>query len=178
MQYNFYQSFNLSIKSINYRSYYWKNLIPQEWQIILMGDGSCTQNITSLTGKKTKVKILKENNYKIVDNTSTVREVYLYNDQENILAFATSRWHYRKKLLLVNNISVPIGQLLIEHKQDFYKEINEIYNGYCQKLECKFHHKGLIWGRRYTLYYKSIPLASFEEIFSPIISTFFQNKQK
>ena len=67
----------------------------------------------------------------------------------------------------------PIGQSLIESRIDIYKDIHEIYYGYCQHLENRFQINEPTWGRKYTIYCENRPLTTIQEIFSPQIVEFF-----
>lgn len=59
-----------------HNSYYLNNLIPKEWQLILLNDGSFTKTLTSLTGQKTNIHILGEYTYKLISNKK--KEKYGY----------------------------------------------------------------------------------------------------
>ena len=155
--------------------YYSNNFLPIVWDLLLKSDGSFTQNLNSLTGQIIQVEILSlYNNFKICNNC-TIREVWIKDQQGNKLAFAKSLWpnKIQNKLLVNLPVNQPIGQSLIQFKIDIYKDIHEIYYGYCQYLEENFHHKGPMWGRKYTLYYEDKQVATIQEIFSPQILKLF-----
>lgn len=173
LKYKFQKILFLPINNTNYN---FKNLIPIEWQLILISDGSFTQNLNSLTGKRISLEVISLNNTKIINNNKNIiiREVWIKDNKYNKLAFAKSLWPITNS---TRNIELPkdkpIGQSLIEFKVDIYKDIHEIYYGYCGYLERKFNYNGPTWGRKYTLYYKKKRLATIQEIFSPQITNLF-----
>lgn len=164
--------FSKNIHSINYNL---KEFIPKEWQLILMSDGSFTQNLISLTGKIISLSIISQSIYYPLNSKSCIREIWLVDSLCRKLAFAQSIWpKYNKN---ENNIFKPnnqtIGQLLIESKVDIHKDIHEIYYGYCTYLEKHLSINEPTWGRKYTIYYNNRPLTTIQEIFSPSIINFF-----
>lgn len=173
LKYKFEKILFLPINNTNYTL---KNLIPIEWQLILLSDGSFTQNLNSLTGKRIKIEVISLNSIKRIKskNNITIREIWIKDNKDKKLAFAKSLWPVINS---PSNIKLPknqsIGQSLIEFKVDIYKDIHEIYYGYCGYLEKKFNYNGPTWGRKYTLYYKKKHLATIQEIFSPQITNFF-----
>nr|QCI09068.1 hypothetical protein [Inkyuleea mariana] len=151
------------------------DLIPIEWQIILMSDGSFTQNLNSLTGKCTKIKIFQKYNDILINQIKNIRVVWLKNDKFDQLTFARSLWRYTctDSITLKLSKQKAVGQSIIESKIDIYKDIHEIYYGYCIYLEKKFNSKKPIWGRKYTLYYNHQSYAVIQEFFSPNLINFF-----
>lgn len=155
--------------------YHLSSYIPIKWQLILMSDGSFTQNLVSLTGKIIHLRIIDYFIYNSSHNHNHIREVILKNSRQINLTFARSSWpvylyNISKYSKLINK---PIGQSLIETKIDIYKEIHEIYYGYCKSLERQFQFNGPIWGRRYTIYHKAVPLTTIDEVFSKEITHLF-----
>nr|YP_010904220.1 hypothetical protein REQ04_pgp156 [Catenella fusiformis]WCH57471.1 hypothetical protein [Catenella fusiformis] len=151
--------------------YHFNYYIPKEWQLILMNDGSLTQSLTSLTGELANLKVVEEYSYKLIDNIRKTRQVWLEDYKSNKLALAESLWPSPKKNQLSNH--KPIGQSFIEYQFDIYKDIHEIYYGYCSYLENIFNCQGPIWGRKYTIYYQKKRLATLREIFAPEVIDFF-----
>ena len=140
-----------------------------------MSDGSYTQNLISLTGEIIHLNIVFESKYYTLNNNSHIREIWLTDSSYKKLAFAQSIWPLYNKtqnnILKLNNQT--IGQLLIESKIDIYKDIHEIYYGYCIYLEEQLSINEPIWGRKYTIYYNKKPLTTIQETFSPNIIDFF-----
>jgi chorismate-pyruvate lyase len=68
--------------------------LPIELQLILMNNGSLTQNFNSITGEQIKIQVIKQKSKK---NREITRKVWI---KENLrkLAFAESYW--QKKTLI------------------------------------------------------------------------------
>nr|YP_009295731.1 conserved hypothetical plastid protein [Mastocarpus papillatus]AOL58215.1 conserved hypothetical plastid protein [Mastocarpus papillatus] len=165
----------------NSTKYTFQPLIPIEWQLILISDGSFTQNLNSLKGKRIQIEVLSSSSNSKIEKKNIIREVWIKDNQENKLAFAQSLWPNNNiKGKNYNYIKLPqyqaIGQSLIELKIDTYKDIHEIYYGYCTYLENNFNYNGPIWGRKYTIYKNRQRFVTIQEIFSPQIINFFNLK--
>ena len=180
-KYNFQKIWSISSKNLENRiknyDYRFCQIIPMEWQLILINDGSFTQNLISLTGKNILLHIAFGSTYKTLDYNKYIRGVWLQDNNSNssYLTFARSSWptYISNQNNLPKYLYKPIGQSLVESRTDIYKDIHEIYYGYCINIEDKLKIKGPIWGRKYTIYYKNKPLATIEEIFSSKIKDFF-----
>nr|AOM64568.1 hypothetical protein Riqu_089 [Riquetophycus sp.] len=175
--YKFKKIWTISLNNINNKQNIAKhNYIPLKWQLLLTSDGSFTQNLTSLTGNTINLNIISTFIYKSFKYTNHIREVCLQDTIYQNLAFAKSTWPIYKnnKITEIKKLhKKPVGQVLIESKIDIYKDIDEIYYGYCEHLENQFQIDEPIWGRKYTIYYKNYPLTTIQEIFSPNIVNFF-----
>lgn len=168
---------NLKGSPYNKHTYYKLiKFIPVEWQLILMSDGSFTQNLISLTGHSIKLNIVSNSIYQLDKNNSKIREIWLIDQYYNKLAFAQSIWpKYDNQISYAfTNSNKPIGQTLFESQTDVYKDIHEIYCGYCTNLDHQFQFDDVIWGRKYTMYSNKEPLTTIHEIFSPKIIDFFR----
>nr|YP_009774136.1 conserved hypothetical plastid protein [Caulacanthus okamurae]QIZ74753.1 conserved hypothetical plastid protein [Caulacanthus okamurae] len=165
-RYNFHKLLSINMR---HQARNLTTIIPKEWLLILVNDGSFTETLTYLTGKKISIEIVKQHSLKKI---CTTREIWLQNNKNVKLAFAKSFLPLSKVIELYNN--KPIGQSLIEHKTDIYKDIHEIYYGYCQYLENRFDCKGPLWGRKYTIYYNETRLVTLQEIFAPKIINFLK----
>nr|YP_009392628.1 hypothetical protein [Bostrychia tenella]ARW61190.1 hypothetical protein [Bostrychia tenella] len=150
-------------------------LMPNKWQLILMSEGSLTKNLNYLTSKITKIGVLQQKNSKNQVINRTIRCVWLETCIYTKLTFARSLWiliNTNKPYNLINP-NKPIGSSFIEYKIDTYKDIHEVYYGYCQNLEKNFPFPKTIWGRKYTLYYANKSSVIIQEFFSPYITYFF-----
>ena len=182
--YRFYKIWSISVnnnitkQNHKHITYELINSIPIELQLILMSDGSFTQNLISLTGNIINLNIIFKSTHKILNSSNHVREILLTDTTCKPLAFAQSIWPKYDNRIQYSAIlkNQPIGQSFIESKVEIYKEMHEIYYGYCTLLEKKFFSDGPIWGRKYTIYHKQKPLTVIQEIFSPeIINLFTKN---
>nr|YP_009295835.1 hypothetical protein Schim_089 [Schimmelmannia schousboei]AOM64770.1 hypothetical protein Schim_089 [Schimmelmannia schousboei] len=169
--YTFHFIFSLPVN----KNYSYKNLssiIPTEWQLILMNDGSFTQNLHSLTGKHININISQTLNARSNNKKKNRRVIWLEDEINNKFISARSLWILQSNNNQYIKTNKPVGQSFIESKADIYKEINEIYYGYCTYLEQKFNSKNPIWGRKYTLYYNQQSYAIIQEFFSPQLINF------
>lgn len=152
-----------------------RQLIPIQWQLILISEGSFTQTLSYLTRKNTKINILQKKYSQHQITNRSIRCVWLETCIYTKLTFARSLWIILKNNKIYNkiNINKPIGTSFIQDKIDIYKHIHEIYYGYCNNLERDFKLRGPIWGRKYTLCYSNKSSVIIQEFFSPYISHFF-----
>nr|YP_009294485.1 hypothetical protein Aspa_089 [Asparagopsis taxiformis]AOM65968.1 hypothetical protein Aspa_089 [Asparagopsis taxiformis] len=146
-------------------------LIPMEWYLILMSDGSFTQHLYTLTDTKIKTNlIINFNNNKYINYKKLyLREIWLENSSKEKLAFAKSIWNLNNLYEIKFPLHKPIGQSFIDLKIDIHQEINQIFYGYSNNLNKKFQDQHILWGRQYTIYSKKQPLVTIEEYFSPKI---------
>nr|QCI06992.1 hypothetical protein [Haraldiophyllum bonnemaisonii] len=161
--------------TINYYSIKNIKLIPIIWQLILTNEGSLTKVLNSLTRKKLKIKMLQKCNYKSQTINRNIRCVWLETSIYTKLIFARSLWllTYQMKINFEIIINKPIGKSFIDNQIDIYKNINEIYYGYCKYFEKNFSTNHAIWGRKYTLYYNYTNYITIQEFFSPYILNLF-----
>lgn len=154
-----------------------QNKLSIQWQIILMNEGSFTKTLHYLTNNIIKTKTLQKQ-YSIPEIMSrNIRCAWLETEIYTQLTFARSLWRFLLNNTIYKTISnnKAIGQLLIENQIDIYKDIHEIYYGYCKNLELQFKSIKPLWGRKYTLYYNKIFFVTIQEFFSPSIADFFNN---
>nr|YP_009300588.1 hypothetical chloroplast RF21 [Campylaephora sungminbooi]AKU47507.1 hypothetical chloroplast RF21 [Campylaephora sungminbooi]ALN11954.1 hypothetical chloroplast RF21 [Campylaephora sungminbooi] len=150
--------------------------IPVEWQFIIMNNGSLTQNLNSLLLDTTTIEMSQK--YNLIFNNHAVtnmRIVWLENYINQNLTFAKSIWVMNTKdnkyKQVLNN--KPIGYSLINFEIDIYKDLEEIYCGYCYNLEKIFHTSTLMWGRKYKINYSKNSYITIEEYFTPQLAEFF-----
>lgn len=152
-----------------------KKFIPNEWLFILMNTGSFTQILNTLIINDINTNICQKYNNNQPTQFTNTRSIWLIKNNHK-LAFAQSRWiiknNYQNFIALLNN--QPIGQSFIINETDLYKNIEEIYCGYCYTLEKSFESKQLIWGRKYTLFYSDTSFITIQEYFSPKLSKLLQ----
>nr|YP_009296246.1 hypothetical protein Sebd_094 [Sebdenia flabellata]AOM65181.1 hypothetical protein Sebd_094 [Sebdenia flabellata] len=169
--YIFHNILVLPLYKFNFLNSQASNLIPTKWKLILMSDGSFTQNLNSLTGKYITTNINPKFNDSLI-NQKKLRIIWLEDSDHNQLTFAKSLWTINNKNFSIQE-KKPIGQLFIESQIDTYKEIHEIYYGYSKYLNRKFKSIQPIWGRKYTIYHSKYYLITIYEFFSPHLINFF-----
>nr|YP_009392834.1 hypothetical protein [Caloglossa intermedia]ARW61396.1 hypothetical protein [Caloglossa intermedia] len=155
-----------------------KNLIPASLQLILLNQGSLTKILNYINAKQVILKKFQKNNHTLKNNRY-LRYIWIEDCLYTKLIFAKSLWQFkydkshRGKEKLKNHI--PIGISIVQYEIDIYKEVQEIYYGYCIKLNHSLNYDQPMWGRKYTLYYDNRLLATVQEFFSPYIINFFTN---
>lgn len=163
----------IQINRKNYLKSYNKLNVPKKWQLILMNDGSLTQNLNSFTGSDIYIHICQNFNQVLVDKNN-IRSIYLEDKNNTKLVFAKSLWPINSLIFDKFKMQAPVGKLFIKYKQDIYKEINEIYYGYSKYLNCYFNTNKPIWGRKCSIYYKKSCIVTIYEFFSPDLIKFFK----
>ena len=149
--------------------------IPLEWQLILINEGSLTQNLHALTGNTLNIKKYQNFSKISIHNHKNLRCIWLENSIYTKFLFARSIWI----LNYINNINInvttnlPLGKSIIKSEVEIYKKLHEIYYGYCQYLEEEFQKNTPMWGRKYTMYYNNKSSITIQEFFSPLIINFF-----
>nr|AZL87983.1 ycf21 [Leachiella pacifica] len=144
-------------------------------QLILINEGSYTKVLEYLNNNKIKNKILQKDYIIFNQINRKIRYIWLKISLKTKLTFARSLWMLIDDKILPKLIIkiLPIGLLFSSKKIEIYKNIYEIHSGYTQKFEKNINLKGLIWGRKYILFYKNYSYIIIQEIFSNKILDFF-----
>lgn len=175
--YKFYAICIIPMDKIKNTRHKLKQLIPNAWELILMNEGSFTRVLNYLTNNIITIDILQKKYNSYETPKRIIRCVWLETSTYTKLTFAKSLWifldKHKYKEDKIININNPIGLSLIKYKIDTYKQIHEIYYGYCKNLEKDFQESKPIWGRKYTLYYTNQLSVTIQEFFSPQITHFF-----
>nr|AZL88039.1 hypothetical protein [Harveyella mirabilis] len=144
-------------------------------QLILINEGSYTKIIQYFNNKKIKINILQKYYNQSNKINRNIRYVWLETSIYTILTFAKSLWLIVNNQELIKSIkkNFSIGLSFIDNQIDIYKNIYEIYYCYSQKFEKQLNFKGVIFGKKYTLYYKDCSFITIQEFFSPNIFFYF-----
>lgn len=149
-----------------YKLYYPKQCnttsLPIILQLILINNGSLTQNLNSITGQKIYIHLIKQ---QIKNNRQIIRKVWIKKNTKK-LAFAESCWNQQKIDIMKFIANQPIGQSIILDETDIYKEIEYIQYGYYYYLEKTFQIKTPLWHRQYTIWLDKKTLTVIQEFFS------------
>nr|YP_009392427.1 hypothetical protein [Caloglossa monosticha]ARW60989.1 hypothetical protein [Caloglossa monosticha] len=176
--YQFHSIFRMPIYKQTYFNNKLNSLIPVKWQFLLLNEGSFTKILNFINAKQVILKKFQTNNCTLKNNRY-LRYIWIENCLYTKMIFARSLWQLRYKndnklkKQLINHM--PIGTSIIKFENDVYKQIHEIYYGYCIQLENKIHYNQPIWGRKYTLHYNHELFVTIQEFFSPYITEFFNN---
>nr|YP_010728610.1 hypothetical protein P6G74_pgp044 [Phymatolithon calcareum]WEA76916.1 hypothetical protein [Phymatolithon calcareum] len=149
--------------NMNYAYYRLKNF-SLEWQLILLSDGSFTQNLNSIKGQKIRINLIQQN---LIKNNQILRQVWIEDLHKNKIAFAESSWEKNNIKKSKPNNYRPIGKSMIKYELDISKKIHNINYGYNYFTEKAFKLKQPILSREYTICYNKQNLTTIKEFFSP-----------
>lgn len=152
--------------------------IPNKWKLIIMADGSFTQNLNSLTGKEIFISLINQKQLPTINDKKEIenflfRQIWLEDKDQNKLAFAESLWKLSSKKTLDLNNKQPIGKSFIEFEIDFYKKIQNIQFGYSYLIGSGFKTQQPIWSREYILLHNNQDITKIKEFFSPELAQYF-----
>ena len=161
---------------------YHLNNIPNKWKLIIMADGSFTQNLNSLTGKEVFISLINQKQLSIINDKREAekflfRQIWLEDKNQNKFAFAESLWKLSTNATADLTKKQPIGKSLIEFEIDFHKKIQNIKFGYSHFIGSGFKTQRAIWSREYTLLHNNQNISKIKEFFSPRLPQYF-NYQK
>lgn len=146
--------------------------LPTIFQLILINNGSLTQNLNSITGNEITIDLINE---QIKDNHEIIRKVWLKSKLKKI-AFAISCWQENRKNITTITPDQPIGQSMIINENDIYKDIKHITYGYSYHLEDILQIKEPLWNRKYEIWSNKKVVAIVEEFFSIRLSKTYHYK--
>nr|AYR05927.1 hypothetical protein [Lithothamnion sp.] len=137
---------------------------PLKWQLMLLSDGSFTQNLNSVIGQNININLIRQN---LTKNNHIIRQVWIEDLYKNKMAFAESYW--KKNDIKKSKLShfKPIGKSMIKNELDISKKIHNINYGYNFFIEKTLEIKHPILSREYTIQYNNKPLTTIKEFFSP-----------
>nr|YP_009398849.1 hypothetical protein [Cliftonaea pectinata]ARW68077.1 hypothetical protein [Cliftonaea pectinata] len=160
----FYIICNIHIDKIKYINKKFTKLIPIQWQIVLINEGSFTQIKSYFTNKISHIKFI---NKKLNLSKRYIRCIWLLDTIYTKTIFARSIWLIMHHITLkVNREIQPIGISFINKEIDIYKNIHEIYYVYSKNLENNHKLNTIFWGRKYTLNYRKKSYTIIQEFFS------------
>nr|YP_010728839.1 hypothetical protein P6G75_pgp076 [Lithothamnion corallioides]WEA77115.1 hypothetical protein [Lithothamnion corallioides] len=145
-------------------SYYTSKNFPLEWQLMLLSDGSFTQNLNSIIGQNININLIRQN---LINKNQIIRQVWIEGLHKNKMAFAESYW--KKNDIKKSELSYckPIGKSMINDELDISKKIHNINYGYNFFIEKTLQIKHPIFSREYIIWYNNKPLTTIKEFFSP-----------
>nr|YP_009541914.1 hypothetical protein [Neogoniolithon spectabile]AYR06123.1 hypothetical protein [Neogoniolithon spectabile] len=135
-------------------------LEPKILQLILINNGSLTQNLNSALGTKIKVDIIQQS----VKKNNEIIRVIILKDKSSNLVFAVSDWQENQVHFLLRTVNYqPIGQFIINNELDIRKHILCLKYGYCYYIEKKLRINQSICYRLSKVYYKNKILNTIQE---------------
>ena len=171
---NFYPICTLSMQEVNSlkeRLILVKRLKPI---ILLTSEGSLTRAVEYLTGNKVYITKLARSNFQTGCEHRKIRCIWMETSLYTRLVFARSLWitlfNYNFKKTIKDN--TPIGETFINQRTDIDKNIHELYYGYYSTSQNQSQINKPLWGRKYTLYYKSSYYITIQEFLLPELTNY------
>lgn len=149
------------------------SIISLEYQMVIMSNGSLTQQLNCITGNNINISLIRQNsinNFNPYYNNYTVREIWLKDNHNHQLVFAQS--FLNKYMIMHRNLieKQAIGKSLIESEIDFYKEVYKMSYGYLLIIEEELQIKIPIWSRHCIVWHNKKPLTIIKEFFPPVFN--------
>lgn len=149
------------------------------WRLLLLGDGSPTRHLESLTGIAVEVEVIAmeadldpcdEAPPEVVelDRPLLRRQVWLRCGSET-LAWAESWWNQTEADHHLQQRSQPIWRSLTANRAELYREVDGLALVDAPALEQGFGCPGPYWSRHYRFFRGGRELTVIREVFSPTI---------
>lgn len=164
---------NIIFYKFNLKHSYTTSLnFPSKWQLVLLSDGSFTQNLNSIIGQKININLIRQH---LINNNQVIRQVWIEDLYKNKMAFAESYWE--KNEIKQSKLSHfrPIGKSMINDELDISKKIHNINYGYNFFIEKTLAIKHPILSKEYIIQYNNKPLTTIKEFFSSHLDTILED---
>ena len=147
------------------------------WRLLLLGDGSPTRHLQSLTGLPVEVEVIAMAADSDPGNEAPAeveeleppllrRQVWLRCGSET-LAWAESWWNQEQAELHLQQRSQPIWRSLTADRAELYREVDGLALVQAPWLAEGFGHPGPYWSRHYRFFRGGRELTVIREVFSP-----------
>jgi len=159
------------------------------WRLLLLGDGHTTRNLGILTGQTIEAHVIESLQIEHPQQEQAPldlaplgsplirRQVWLApSGSEQPLLYAVSWWNQHRMQISLPDPRQPIGRSLMQHRQESFRELHQIYQGHHPGIADLFHHPGPFLGRHYLLWQTGQPLTLIYEVFSPALSLYLESK--
>ncbi len=156
------------------------NQLSTAFSMVLLGDGSTTQNLGLLTGERVKIDLVSMTQQeKGLDGAPRFlsaipaprlrRQVWLRTESGRRLAYAVSWWPEGRAEEFLRNRKVPIWNSLASNRIELFRDIKTVMLGDSEELEREFGVPGPFWGRYYFFRHGGKPLTLIHEVFHPAL---------
>lgn len=136
--------------------------LPLTRKLLIINQGSLTQNINSIKGTKICIDLVYQ---QVQYNHQITRRVWIQNKRSELI-FAESCWNKTHKKVTESTHHQAIGQSIIINEVDTYKKIENFNCGYHYYLQKKFSKKSLIWSRQHSIWHNRWLLITVQEFFN------------
>jgi chorismate--pyruvate lyase len=149
------------------------------WRLLLLGDGSPTRHLQSLTGLEVSVEVIAmapdrdpggEAPAEVAELDAPLlrRQVWLRCGAQT-LAWAESWWNQEQADQHLQERSQPIWRSLTANRAELYREVDGLALVEAPALEEGFGLEGPYWSRHYRFFRGGRELTVIREVFSPAL---------
>lgn len=154
-------------------------LLSGPWRLLLLGDGSPTRHLESLSGQPVEIELIAM----IPDSPSggpappeiaelegplLRRQVWLCCGGQT-LAWAESWWNQKQADANLRERNLPIWRSLTAHRAELFREVDGLAQVDAPWLEQRFGRPGPFWSRHYRFFRGGKELTVIREVFSPAL---------
>jgi len=157
-------------------------LLSGPWRLLLLGDGSPTRHLESLSGQPVEIELIA-----MADDDPTLptasggapppeiseleapllrRQVWLRCGGQT-LAWAESWWNREQAEINLRERNQPIWRSLTSHRVELFREVDGLAQVDAPWLEERFGQAGPFWSRHYRFFRGGKELTVIREVFSP-----------
>ena len=155
------------------------NPLSGPWRLLLLGDGSPTRHLQSLTGVAVDVEVIAmeadaDTGHEAPTEVSELelpllrRQVWLRCGNQT-LAWAESWWNQAEAERHLQERNQPIWRSLTAKRAELYREVDGLALVEAPALVTGFGHPGPYWSRHYRFFRGGRELTVIREVFSPAL---------
>ena len=153
------------------------SVLSGPWRLLLLGDGSPTRHLQSLTGVAVDVEVIAmeadadlgheaPKEVSELDLPLLRRQVWL-RCGSHTLAWAESWWNQSEAERHLQERNQPIWRSLTANRAELYREVDGLALVEAPALAGGFGHPGPYWSRHYRFFRGGRELTVIREVFSP-----------
>ena len=163
-------------------------LLTGPWRLLLLGDGSPTRHLESLSGKPVEIELIAMADDQATDTPGSTavaggppppeigelegpllrRQVWLCCGGQT-LAWAESWWNREQAELNLRERNLPIWRSLTARRAELFREVDGLAQVDAPWLEQRFGRPGPFWSRHYRFFRGGRELTVIREVFSPAL---------
>ena len=153
------------------------------WRLLLLGDGSPTRHLESLTGDPVEIELIAMAPEPPIQQAGAApppleiaeldgpllrRQVWLRCGTRT-LAWAESWWNQQQADAYLQQRDQPIWRSLTSHRAELFREVDGLALVDAPWLEERFGEPGPFWSRHYRFFRGGKELTVIREVFSPAL---------
>jgi chorismate--pyruvate lyase len=154
-------------------------LLSGPWRLLLLGDGSPTRHLESLSGQPVEIELIAmaadsapgpEAPPEIAELEGPLlrRQVWLCCGGQT-LAWAESWWNQKQAETNLRERNQPIWRSLTARRAELFREVDGLAQVNALWLEERFGRTGPFWSRHYRFFRGGKELTVIREVFSPVL---------